>query len=118
MKNVSFQRFYHYIVTIGSTQKNMNNSKFVLLLKTLSPGELKQFRDFVHSPFFNKEKVLKNLADYLKICHPEYDKKHMEKEKVFEFLYPGKKYNDALMRNIISNMLRLANEFLAVLNFN
>jgi hypothetical protein len=41
----------------------------------------------------------------------------MEKEKVFEFLYPGKKYNDALMRNIISDMLRLANEFLALLNF-
>jgi hypothetical protein len=94
----------------------MQRSKLISLLKTLSLNEIRQFRDFVYSPYFNKEKVLMKLADYLADYHPEYDDEGIDKEKVFASLYPGKKYNDALMRNIISDFLKLANGFLLTLS--
>jgi hypothetical protein len=91
----------------------MEKSKLIEILRTFDKGEINSFTDFVRSPFFNKEKVLIKIAEYLQKRHPDYNS-DIEKEKVFGFLYPGKKYNDGLMRNIISDVMRLAEEFLAV----
>ncbi len=96
----------------------MQKSKLISLLVTFSNNEMSGFGDFVSSPFFNKEKVLVKLAGYLSGFHPHYDKPELEKEKVFAHLYPGKKYSDGLMRNIISDLLGLAEEFLIVKNLN
>lgn len=96
---------------------DMEKSKLIVVLKTFTKDEIKSFNDFVRSPFFNNETVLIKLADYLQKHHPTYNSPQIEKEKVFAFLYPGKKYNDGLMRNIISDLLRLAEEFLAVTGF-
>ena len=94
----------------------MQRSKLISLLKTLSKNEIRWFKDYIYSPYFNKEKVLMKLADHLAKYHPEYDDEGINKEKVFAFLYPGKKYNDALMRNMISDLLKLANGFLLTLS--
>ncbi len=102
------------VILSPSCKKKMQKSKLIALLKTFSSSEIKSFRDFACSPFFNKEKVLEKLTDYVGGFHPEYDKPELEKEKVFAHLYPGKKYNDALMRNIISDLLCLAEEFLII----
>jgi len=94
----------------------MKKSKLINVLKTFNNGEIKSFNDFVSSPFFNKEKVLINLISYLQNYHPSFNYPELEKAKVFEFLYPRKKYNDSLMRNIISDLHRLAEEFLVIIN--
>ncbi len=94
----------------------MQKSKLITLLKTFRNDELKSFRDLVSSPFFNKEKVLVKLADYLCVHHTNFDKHELDKEKVFLFLYPDKNYSDGLMRNIISDLLSLAEEFLIIKN--
>ncbi len=91
----------------------MEKTKLIDVLKTFSKTEIKSFNDFVRSPYFNKETVLIKLADYLLKYHPAYKSPEIEKEKVFSFLYPGKKYNDGLMRNVISDLYKLAEEFLA-----
>src|SRR5437016_321318 len=92
----------------------MEKSKLTEVFKTFSKDEIKSFNDFVKSPFFNKEKVLIKLAGYLQRLHPAYNFPGIEKERVFTFLYPGKKFNDGLMRNITSDLLALAEKFLAV----
>ena len=94
----------------------MEKSKLIRVLKTFNNEEIKSFNDFVSSPFFNKEKVLINLANYLRQHHPEYKSSEIEKEAVYGFLYPGKKYNDGLMRNVISDLYKLTEKFLAVNN--
>jgi hypothetical protein len=96
----------------------MQKSKLIALLKSFSKQEMKSFNDFVFSPYFNKEKVLVKLVDFLSAYHPHYNVPGLEKENVFENLYPGKTYNDGLMRNIISDMLALAEEYLVLKNLN
>lgn len=90
----------------------MRKSKLIVILKTFRKAEIKKFDELVSSPFFNKEKVLERLAGILRDHFPDFDNPELEKENVFAKLYPGKKYNDALMRNIISDLLRLAEEYL------
>jgi hypothetical protein len=95
----------------------MHNSKIISLLKTFSPAEFKKFDDFVHSPFFNKVQNVSGLFDAVKDDYPEFSSEMLSKQKIYNKLYPGKKYNDARMRNLSSDLLNLGKEFLAQLKF-
>lgn len=95
----------------------MSDIKLISLLKTFSKEEMKEFELFVHSPFFNKEKVLMKLCSVLRKHHPGFNGRALNKESLFEILYPGKKYNDSIMRNNFSKILTLAEHYLAIKNF-
>lgn len=84
------------------------------IIGSFSKSELKEFTLFVRSPFFNREKVLQRYADMLYASFPDFEKRN---ELVFKTLYPGKVYNDGLLRNTKSDLLRLAEKFLSAKEF-
>lgn len=94
----------------------MKKSKLITCLKSFSSDEIRDFKDFISIPFFNKEKVLRDLAEYILKYHPDYDSPGLDKEMVYSHLFPAKKYSDGTMRNIISDFLSLAEEFLIIKN--
>lgn len=94
----------------------MQKSKLISLLRSFNKEEIRKFNEMVNSPFFNKEKVLMKFTGLICSYYPEFNSRYLEKEKVFDYLYPGKKYNDALMRNIISDLYKLSEEFLLIEN--
>ncbi len=96
----------------------MLNSKFLEIARTFTPHEMKEFRSYVRSPFHNTNKNVIKAAEYIRRYYPEFDSSLLSKENIFKILYPGKKYNDTVMRILLSDLLRLAEEFLALLNFN
>lgn len=95
----------------------MLNSKLLKLLMTFSKAEAREFGLFLRSPVYNGEKVLVNFYTYLKRHYPEFKSVHLSKEKIYLKLFPGKRYNDPLMRNTISDMLKLAERFLKIYHF-
>jgi hypothetical protein len=95
----------------------MLKSRAIDILKTLTPGELKRFRDFVRSPFHNKNSNVIMLFELFKLYYPEFTNEGLEKERLFKKLYPGKKYSDTVMRILLSDLSKLGEEFLAILNF-
>jgi hypothetical protein len=95
----------------------MIKSKFIDVIRTFSPGELKQFRDFLRSPFHNTNKKVIKLFEIVRKYSPDYNSHQLEKENLFKILYPGKKYNDLVMRILISDSMRLSEEFLAYSRF-
>ena len=92
----------------------MERSLLTDILKTFSKAEFKEFVLFVGSPYFNREKVLQRFAEVLHDFYPDFERPN---EEFFSALYPGKVYSDSLMRNIRSDMLRLAEKFLSVKGF-
>jgi hypothetical protein len=92
-------------------------SKFIDVVKTFSPGELKQFRDFLRSPFHNTNKNVIKMFEIVRMQAPQYNSLQLKKENVFKKLYPGKKYSDVVMRILISDSMRLSEEFLAYSRF-
>ncbi len=92
----------------------MLKSKFIDIIKTFSKGELKQFRDFLRSPFHNANQNVVKLFDIVRKYAPEFDSASLEKENLFKKLYPGKNYNDTVMRILSSDMLSLGEEFLTL----
>ena len=87
------------------------------ILSKFTPKEFKEFGEFVKSPFFNKNIHVKHLYDYLKKFYPEFKDKKLDKEVVFENLFEGKKYNDGFLRTVIYNLGKLAEDYLAYVNF-
>ena len=90
----------------------MEKSKLLSLIKTFDKKERRAFRDFVASPFFNKNEDLVKLYDYLKSLAPHYPSAKLAREKVFRAIYPGKTYEDKQMKYLMSFLLKLAEQFI------
>ncbi len=95
----------------------MQNTKLFLILKSLSTPELKELGKFIQSPFHNTNKTLFKFYNLLKKKHPDFASRTLELEKIHRKLFPSKPYNPAVMRNLISEMIKIIEEYLALLNF-
>lgn len=95
----------------------MLKSKVIEVLRTFSPDELKGFRNYIISPFHNSNSNVIKLFELARKYSPGYDSPGLLKENLFKKLYPGKKYSDIVMRILLSDLLRLSEEFLAYLRY-
>jgi hypothetical protein len=95
----------------------MNKSNLLKIMRTFSPKEIKEFGDFVQSPFFNKNESTIKLYGYIRKEYPDFNSDNLDKEVVYRNLFPGTEYNDGFMRTIIFNLSTLAEEFLTYVNF-
>lgn len=92
----------------------MKNSKLVSLLSKLSQKEFKEFGKFVKSPYFNSNSNIIKLYDLIAKYFPDFNNPNLTKENIYNYIYPGEKYNDSTARGLLSAALKLGEEFLAV----
>lgn len=95
----------------------MLNSTLLNILSKFSSREIKDFGEFVCSPFYNKNENVIKLFNYIKKYHPDFNDKRLEKEYVYRKLYSKGKYNDGFMRTVIFNLGKLSEDYLAHTNF-
>ena len=94
----------------------MKNTKLIQLLKTFELHEINEFGKFVNSPFHNESTKLVNLYNFLKRFYPEFDDDILKKENIYKQLYGESKYDDKKLRDRFSDLLKLAEEYLAFSN--
>ncbi len=90
----------------------MVESTLVVLLKKFDKQHLKDFNNFVRSPFFNTNKAVINLYEYLRKQYPEYSPEKLQKEYVYKKIFGKTSYNDGFLRVLMSNLQSLAEEYL------
>jgi len=90
----------------------MHATKLIQLLHQLSPEEMFRLRDFVQSPYHNKNEHVQALFLYLDGRYPELAAQHIEKRVVWQKLYPDKIYDDLKLRHVASLLLKVCEEFL------
>jgi hypothetical protein len=90
----------------------MENSKLVKILKTLSKKELKSFGRLVVSPYFNTSLATAKLFRELKKFYPSFRYKNFKREFLFSRVYGKRRYNEVLFRKLVSNLIKLSEEFL------
>lgn len=96
----------------------MPDPKLIQILQTFSSGELKRFHEFLNSPYHNKNKKAIKLYETIKEYHPGYKHTDLSKENLFAGIFgENKKFNDASIRNLLSDLAILAEKFLAFNNF-
>lgn len=92
----------------------LNNTKIIQLLKTFTTAEMNDFGKFIGSPFFNESTKMKNLYSVFKKAHPDFSDKNFTKENIYGKIYGTGKYDDKKLRDRFSDLLKLAEEFLAM----
>lgn len=92
----------------------MEKSKLIQVLRTFSVSELREFKDFVASPFFNKNQELVLFYSYLKKVAPKFSIKKIKKEIAYKAIFPNKKYDEKHLKYLMSFLLKLAEEFIGL----
>ena len=90
----------------------MQNSKLIGLLKSLDKIEIKRFVEFVSSPYFNKNSNVIKLAKYIVSCSGNYSSEKLDKETVYSKIFPGKRYNEKIMKNLMTSLMKSGERFL------
>jgi hypothetical protein len=95
----------------------MENTRVISLLRTFSEAEVKEFHWWLQSPLHCSDKKLLLLFE---ACTKTWkkDRRDVPRDKaVFAQLFGAKKFNGASFRNLVSDLLFCAEEFVAWKNF-
>ncbi len=92
----------------------MYQSKLLTILKTCTPGERQKFRAFVHSPLYNKNRRLQLLIETIMVCLPNFQDSRLDKKRVFPAIFGNAPYNELVINNLISGLVKLLEDFLAI----
>ncbi len=95
----------------------MYQKKLLQLLRTFSEPEIKEFENFLRSPFHNKREEL--VPFYRVLCKwaPDYAIDPAGQQAAFSAAYPGKLFESKQLAYSMNYLLRLAEEFLTVSAF-
>jgi hypothetical protein len=93
----------------------MLKNKVIDLLRTFTVQELKKFGFFLKCELHNRNNKIKLLYEELMKFAPRYDSNALTAEYLFQKLHRGKKYNSALLRNNLSDLLIATEDFLVLL---
>lgn len=94
----------------------MENSLLLTLLNSFEPNELKNFRSFLISPYFNKNKNVIKLFDYLtKMKKSEF--LPVTNEEIHINIFKEEKFNNENTKTIIYLLTRLCEKFLVIKSF-
>ncbi|MCB9232827.1 MAG: hypothetical protein H6581_14240 [Bacteroidia bacterium] len=91
----------------------MHSTKFYRLTTKLSRQEMRDFRDFIASPYFNKHKILEKFARVFEESVMDCPDNPPSKEEFYKLLYKGKKYSAKNLSSLLNKAVSLFWEFIA-----
>ncbi len=95
----------------------MRNTNLVKLLRVLTTRERSRFKEFVFSPFFNKNEKLKLLCVAVLHHAPTFEHAGMRKATIFRKVFGKEAFDERRLNNYISFLLQLLYDFLAQLRY-
>ena len=90
----------------------MLKSKLLILLKSLSTRELRNLKDFVTSPYHNKNQYLIRFYNYLYNTAPYFKAELMDWGDAFEHVFESQTFDRKRFYHLESKMVKLVEKFL------
>ncbi len=91
----------------------MERTKLVRLLSYFSESELRAFRDFVHSPYFNKNKKVIALLEFILKITPPFKNDNLTYENAFRHIFPEAQFKATKITKLLSILNGLAEQFIS-----
>ncbi|MEO1262373.1 MAG: hypothetical protein AAFZ15_26440, partial [Bacteroidota bacterium] len=88
-----------------------------LLIKTLSAlprKKITRFKEFAHSPYFNKHKDTLKLINYLVGVYPDFPEKKCQREIIYNHLFPNSPHDQKKLAILFSYAMRLLEQFFRI----
>ncbi len=96
----------------------MENSKLLQALRQLSTKERTRFQEYLYSPYFNKNEDRRSFYDYLLKFAPTFRHKNLNKNTIYPQVFPERSNDTRHLGYIMSDLLKLLENFLAQERFN
>lgn len=93
----------------------MHKSKLIQHLHLLNEAELKRLLTFLKSPIYNANPRIVDLYLLVRKWHPDYRHTKLQKEKIFEQLFPDRSYDHQKLLNLMSAFTALLRQYLQLL---
>ena len=90
----------------------MQISKLFLVLKELNDDDLARFREFVCSPYFNKNKELNSFLDLI-LKEKLYEAEMLDKDRILKKIYRGMSYPARRINDLTYLLMNLLEDFLS-----
>lgn len=93
--------------------------KLIEILKTFDKAELKKFRRFISSDYFNTNESVSKLFKLIAAFYPAFDfhDSKMSPEAMFRKIYGTRKYEEKTYRYLLSSLYSLLEKYLAISMF-
>jgi len=95
----------------------VHNNKFIGLLKTFNKKDVRLFRKFLTSNYFNNDENLTILFEVIIKFSPKFLEKNLERTNLFKVAFPKKTYNEKQLGYFMSDLMRLGEKFCAQQEF-
>jgi hypothetical protein len=99
------------LVPANPNQQIMYNSQLFQIIKTFSKSELRELAKFAQSPYLNTRADVVACCQYL-VQYQGSPPSVFQKETVFAALYENRKYDDAAMRFVMHQVLKIVKKYL------
>lgn len=90
----------------------MLNYAFLEILESLTREEIKLFRRFILSPYFNRSQKVVKLYDCIIKYYPNFDNPKLSKESLHGKISPELPYNKLTMRRLLFDLQNLSEKFM------
>ncbi len=90
----------------------MKNNHLTTLFRRFSKKEVRELRKWLLSPVHNQREDVVALFEYLSNEKYLYNDKHLEKERIFQKIFPKQSYDDAKFRQTIFFLNKCIEEYL------
>lgn len=94
----------------------MASIKIAEVFKTFSKDEIHDFEKFVKSAYFSRGRNYLPLLSIIKKFHPEFNSPEFNKQYIHKKLYPSKEFNDQVMRNHFSGLMKICERYMVYKN--
>ncbi|MEO8210131.1 MAG: hypothetical protein ABI840_06190 [bacterium] len=95
----------------------MINNRIVNILKTFSKLDIKRFRNFLNSPFFNRSEKLVKFYEALIVFYPLFDSKFLNEKRLIKKISPDLVFNKSTVLNLFSDLGEAAEKYFMHINF-
>ncbi|CAA6829612.1 MAG: Unknown protein [uncultured Aureispira sp.] len=90
----------------------MNESKLIVVFRTIEKKELRDLKKWVQSPMHNEHKDVTKLFEFL-FTRYNLNATTLKKERVWKYLYGHKKYDALRLRHVLSFSLNVLENFVS-----
>lgn len=91
----------------------VHENKFIQVISVFTDEERRHFRRFINTDFVNKNRDVISFCEYI-LSRRKLTPRTVEKEKIYNHLYPGKPFNDLRIRHLIWMSGVLTERFIAL----
>lgn len=95
----------------------MHQNKLILSLLSFDRKEMTRFKEFCHSPYFNKHERVRKLVQYLSDIYPRFDARGCDRYLLFDKIFDEKGFDQGKLSVVFTYAQRCLEQFLTLEQF-